>query len=179
MHTSGIDIRVLGTAFNVKSYPADKTVETTLLRGLVQVTRDNDAVQKPIFLHPNEKIIITKNDIPAVDNTSEKIAVNNKYIPVIYKITHLDSTGNKDAPIETAWINNRLIFRGDSFKELAAKLERWYNVSIIFEDEKAKQLNFTGSFENETVEQAFAALKTAASFKYEIKDNKVYISSSN
>jgi ferric-dicitrate binding protein FerR (iron transport regulator) len=32
VHVSGYDIRVLGTAFNVKSYPKDKTVETTLIR---------------------------------------------------------------------------------------------------------------------------------------------------
>ncbi|MEI9806510.1 MAG: FecR domain-containing protein [Bacteroidota bacterium] len=41
VHTSGIDIKVLGTAFNVKSYPEDKTVETTLYRGIVRVFRQN------------------------------------------------------------------------------------------------------------------------------------------
>ena len=46
VHTSGIDIKVLGTAFNVKSYPEDKTVETTLYRGLVQVFRQEDTPKK-------------------------------------------------------------------------------------------------------------------------------------
>ena len=46
VHTSGIDIKVLGTAFNVKSYPEDKNVETTLYRGLVEVFRQKDSANK-------------------------------------------------------------------------------------------------------------------------------------
>ncbi|MEP7319184.1 MAG: FecR domain-containing protein, partial [Panacibacter sp.] len=60
VHVSGYDIRVLGTAFNVKSYPDDKTIETTLLRGLVQVTKHGIEKQQPVFLHPNEKLIVDK-----------------------------------------------------------------------------------------------------------------------
>jgi ferric-dicitrate binding protein FerR (iron transport regulator) len=60
VHVSGYDIKVLGTAFNVRSYATDKTVETTLLRGLVEVTKQGKAQQNPIFLHPNEKLIVEK-----------------------------------------------------------------------------------------------------------------------
>jgi ferric-dicitrate binding protein FerR (iron transport regulator) len=74
-------------------------------------------------------------------------------------------------------VYNRLEFRGDSFEELAKKLERWYNVKIIFEDEAVKHLSFNGSFENETVSQAFAALQAAVPFNYTINDQEVSIKS--
>ena len=54
VHVSGYDIRVLGTAFNVKSYPGDKTIETTLLRGLVQVTKQGET-KRPLFFASKSK----------------------------------------------------------------------------------------------------------------------------
>ena len=58
VHANTVDIKVLGTAFNVKSYIEDDKVEATLIRGVIQVTRQNDKNQKPVFLHPNEKLVI-------------------------------------------------------------------------------------------------------------------------
>lgn len=176
VHVSGYDIRVLGTAFNVKSYPEDKTVETTLLRGLVQVTKQGTQQQKPIMLHPNEKLILNK----VAANTTEKLPVNAEDIPqkkIAFTIKRLDSSVLESERIETAWVYNRLEFRGDSFEEIAGKLDRWYNVEIYFDDDDVKQLHFTGSFENETVQQALEALKTASVFGYTINGNEIHIKS--
>lgn len=175
VHVAGYDIRVLGTAFNVKSYKTDKTLETTLIRGLVQVTKQGKEQQRPILLHPNEKLIVDK----FAANTSEKLpdsdeAVANRPANE-FKITPLNATSKENEIIETAWVYNRLEFRGDSFKELAGKLERWYNIKIVFEDEDVQRLNFNGSFENETAEQALIALKTATPFNYSIEGKEIYI----
>jgi ferric-dicitrate binding protein FerR (iron transport regulator) len=64
VHTSGIDIKVLGTAFNVKSYPDDKKVEITLYRGFVKVFRQQDSESKAIQLRPNEKLIFNRQKSP-------------------------------------------------------------------------------------------------------------------
>ena len=177
VHTGGISIKVLGTSFNVKSYASDKTVETTLIRGLVQVTRESDPKQKPIFLHPNEKLTLEK--IAAnTDNSLSDINPDTQKKPgPTFAITRLDTTIAVTDQIETAWLYNRLAFRGDNFETLAQKLERWYNINIIFEDEKVKHLNFNGSFENETVEQAFEALKAAVPFNFKINTHEVSVSS--
>jgi len=177
VHTGGISIRVLGTSFNVKSYASDKTVETTLIHGLVQVTRESDPKQKPIFLHPNEKLTLEK---VAANNDNSLSDINpdtQKKPELTFAITRLDTTIAVTNQIETAWLYNRLAFRGDSFETLAQKLERWYNINIIFEDEKVKHLNFNGSFENETVEQAFEALKAAVPFNFKIHTHDVSVSS--
>jgi ferric-dicitrate binding protein FerR (iron transport regulator) len=178
VHAGNIDIKVLGTAFNVKSYPDEKTIETTLLRGLVQITRKGDQTGGPIYLHPNEKIVlpVAKSDGAPV---AEKATGSTKDNSVAQHIIRIDSTLKENQFIETAWVYNRLEFHGDNFEQLARKLERWYNVKIYFEDNAARQLVFNGSLENETVEQAFIALKAAVPFNVTIRNNEIYIKSSN
>ncbi len=179
VHVSGYDIKVLGTAFNVKSYTTDKTVETTLLRGLVQVTKQGATNEKPIFIRPNEKLIIDK----IAANTGINLPYTNELVPASpskdYTIKNLDTTQSEKEKIETAWVYNRLEFKGDNFEELAQKLERWYNISIVFEDDAVKRLSFYGSFEAETVQQAFDALKAAARFNYSINNQIVTVRSIN
>ena len=55
-----MDIKVLGTAFNVKCYPGEKTTETSLVRGSIEVTLKDR--EEKIMLKPNEKLIINNND---------------------------------------------------------------------------------------------------------------------
>jgi transmembrane sensor len=178
VHASGIDIKVVGTAFNVKAYPQDKTVETTLLRGLVQVFDRQYPARKPIELKPNEKLVLGSK----AASYSAEVSESNK--PAViqalprFTITRIDSTKEENERFETAWVYSRLEFRGDSFEDLALKMQRWYNVSIIFTDEKVKQLSFNGSFEKETVEQAFEALKEANSFTYQINKYEISVGSS-
>jgi transmembrane sensor len=175
VHAGNVNIKVMGTAFNVKSYPGEGSIETTLIRGLVQVTRADDKKLQPIYLHPNQKLILPEtqtSESPSsdLDKLTDKIKTG-------FAIAYLDSNLRENEHIETAWVYNRLEFRGDSFIELAKKLERWYNITIQFGDEQAKQLMFNGSIENETVEQAFEALRTAVPFNYKIENNEVLVSS--
>ncbi|MDP4262772.1 MAG: FecR domain-containing protein [Bacteroidota bacterium] len=181
VHTSGIDIKVLGTAFNVKSYPEDKTVETTLYRGSVKVFRHEESEKKAIQLIPNEKLILAKKaaiDPPGLSKEKDIKPSPAKEIPASFTIAHIDSTKKENERFETAWLYSRLEFRGDSFEELARKLERWYNVTIVFTDEKVKDLSFNGLFEKETVEQAFKYLKEANNtFNYKISNHEISVGS--
>jgi transmembrane sensor len=176
VHAADIDIKVLGTAFNVKSYDEDKTVETTLIRGLVQITRQNDRGKQPILLQPNQKLVLNKAGQPGGGEQEASMSAITDKISAA-QIQLLDSTKKENEQVETAWVYNRLEFRGEHFEELAFRLDRWYNINIHFEDEAVKKLTFTGSVETETVEQAFLALKAAAQFRYEIRENEIYIRS--
>ncbi|MBO9661242.1 MAG: FecR family protein, partial [Chitinophagaceae bacterium] len=177
VHAGDINIKVLGTSFNVKSYPEDDLVETTLIKGLVQI---NQPGNKPaIYLHPNQKISLPSGKNEPSPAPSGDLMVNTpeqkKALPE--GVATLDTSLTEKERIETAWLFNRLEFRDDNFEALAKKLERWYNVTIHFEDEKAMQLVFNGSIESESVEQAFKALQAAVPFKYTIKGNEIFIGS--
>ncbi|MGK2864132.1 MAG: FecR family protein [Chitinophagaceae bacterium] len=179
VHTSGIDIRVLGTEFNVKSYPDDKNVETTLYKGAVQVFRHEDSLSKAIHMAPNQKLIVSKQAAnPSLKLSEERKSFAGEVNTSLFTITHIDSTKTDSARFETAWLYSRLEFRRDNFEELAKKLERWYNVNIIFKDDKVKKLNFNGSFEKETVDQAFNYLKQTILFNYKIEGHEIYVASS-
>lgn len=177
VHAGDINIRVLGTAFNVKSYTGEPTIETTLIRGLVQITHASDNKAKPIYLHPNQKIVLPTGGAAQATATNPGPAQQQSTVHQPAAIVYIDSSLKENERLETAWIYNRLEFRGDRFDELANKLERWYNISIHFEDEPVRRLVFNGSLENETVEQAFQALTVAVPFQFDIKGNDIYIRS--
>src|SRR5450432_4202977 len=61
IHTARIDIKVLGTRFNVKSYPTDPTTEATLIRGSIEVSI-KDRPSEKIILKPNEKLVVANDD---------------------------------------------------------------------------------------------------------------------
>ena len=48
-------------------------------------------------------------------------------------------------------------------------------MSIHFIDEEIRQFRFTGTFENETIEQVFAAIKLASSIDYKIEEREIWI----
>jgi ferric-dicitrate binding protein FerR (iron transport regulator) len=77
--------------------------------------------------------------------------------------------------VETAWVQNKLVFDNESFLEVAAKMERWYNVKIDFRDAKKQTLRFTGVFENETIQQALDYLSITAPFHYSMQGNTITI----
>lgn len=178
VHTSAIDIRVLGTAFNVKSYDSDKTIETTLIRGSVEVTNKLSPSSPKIILQSKEKLVfentmnLQKNEkIPAAASTT---LTDNKTTP--YTVINLPENLKESALAETSWVHNRLVFDGDSFRELALKMERWYSVEIDFKNEAVANYRLRGVFEDETVDQALQALQLIAPFKYKIKNkNKIEI----
>ena len=173
IHTSKIDIKVVGTEFNVRSYATDKTTEASLIRGSIEVSFKNNPENK-ILLKPNEKIVVDN------DGKFENIAKNNllagtrkiNQVPgvAIKNLTYETKTGTI---IETSWVENKLIFQDESFDEIAHQLERWYGVSIVFKNEQLKENHLTGNFTNETIRQALDALKLTAGFRYDIDKNNL------
>lgn len=178
--TSGIKIRVLGTAFNVKSYPQEPTIEATLVRGLIEVEKNNQPAAPRIKLHPNEKLVFNKADGAGAkkDNAVKDIA--SVKTPVVQplpriSITTLPENITDSSRMETSWVFGKLLFEGDTFSELAAKMERWFNVRIIFKNNKVANYRFRGVFENENIVEALQALQLTASFHFKITGNDVYV----
>jgi ferric-dicitrate binding protein FerR (iron transport regulator) len=163
-----VTIRVKGTAFNVKAYPKQKDIETTLLRGLIEITTKQDPERK-IIVKPNEKIIIPSEAVAADANTSTNS---------LYAISRLQNNEKHILP-ETVWIKNNLEFDNQIFQDIAPQLESWFNVKIQFGDDLVKQRRFSGSIEKETLQQTLSAMQISFPFKYSITGNDVWIKSKN
>jgi ferric-dicitrate binding protein FerR (iron transport regulator) len=172
IHTRKIDIRVLGTKFNIKSYPTDRTTETTLIKGSIEVSIRNRPSDK-IILKPNQKLVVADDDSLMKTPASHHNILKTNQPPVfVGKPTFEAHTG---AMIETSWVDNKLIFQCEGFGELSRQMERWYGVSIKFDNPRLEELQFTGIFEKETVQQALDALKLTASFNYTIEGTQITI----
>jgi ferric-dicitrate binding protein FerR (iron transport regulator) len=173
IHTSSIDIRVLGTAFNVRSYPGEKTVETALIRGSVEVTLHNNP-DKKIVLKPDEKLIV-KNDNAIIVSNKPPLAdsADNEPMMTVSKIHPYKE--DTTAHYETLWVKNKLAFENEPFDRMLPELERWYSVSIVLKNETLEGLHFTGVFENKSLADVMEALSLAQGFHYEIKGAQVTI----
>jgi ferric-dicitrate binding protein FerR (iron transport regulator) len=171
VHTSDIDIRVLGTAFNVKSYPKESSIETTLIHGLVEVRNKKQPETVLAILHPHEKLIFHKEE-----NQQEGISTDQKSVS---KKTCLTIPLSKQKPdsalVETSWIYNKLIFDGETFTEAALKMERWYNVKINFKNDRIANIRIRYTIEEETIEQALKAIQVIENFNFRINGNEIEI----
>jgi ferric-dicitrate binding protein FerR (iron transport regulator) len=177
IHANKMNIRVLGTSFNVKSYQNEPLSEASLISGSVEVTL-NDRPSDRIILKPKEKLIVQNNgaikrrmdagtNMPALDSAGKGTR---------YSLTNLTYFPNTvKTVIETSWVENKLVFSDKDFAQLSGQLERWYGVHIEFGNERVKEYRYTGFFEKESLPQALDVLKMIEPFNYKIADSTVYI----
>lgn len=173
VHTSGIDIKVLGTAFNVKAYKTEATIEATLIHGSIEVINKSQPGSAKIMLKPHEKLVYNKYVIKDIKDQKADIQPVADSFSIIIKPLGKNIADNDI--VETAWVYNKLIFEDERFADLALKMERWYNVKISIENEKLKDYRISGTFVNETAEEAVKALQLLVPFSYSIKNNEVKI----
>lgn len=172
IHTKWMDIKVLGTVFNVKAYPTDPEAETSLISGLVEVTlksRNN----KKVILKPREKITIS---IQSALQATEKPVTASDVRTAAYKISGLNIAPIDSSVAEISWMKNQVLFANESFDRIAVELERNYDIKIVFENEEVRNYRYTATFDKKTINQILEALKLSRSFNYEFEDgNKIII----
>jgi transmembrane sensor len=180
IHTQKIDITVMGTSFDVRSYPGDKTTETTLLKGAIEVSFHENPSRK-IILKPDEKITIYNNQY-ALNNLNppklKNIGINDQTSQDMFIVSRIRPVTPDSIFSETSWMKNELIFQGEAFGDLAKQMERKYNVQIHFMDNKLEQYTYQGIFTTEPIGQALHELQMLSqlqSFRYRINGQEVYI----
>ena len=140
---SGLDIKVLGTSFNLSAYPYEAP-KAVLIQGSIEATikdEDNRPLDK-LYLVPDQMI---------------------KYQD---KTVNIESNVNTE--LYTSWTNGRLVLHKTSMEEVVRTLERWYNVSINLNDDLLKTYHFTGTFDNRSLEQVMSYLSLSSAISYEV-----------
>lgn len=173
VHADSLEIKVLGTEFTIKSYPQDPTIEATLLKGAIEITRKGNPNTPHVILKPNEKLVFNRHLSPAQVQSPDPAMRRSLPAPPDIAVNSIPRNIPDSEKVETGWMYNRLVFNGDYFKELSEKMERWYNVKFIFKADGLYKLRFGGSFDHETVEEALNALQLTAGFTYKIKGNEI------
>ena len=175
IHTKKMDIKVLGTVFNVRSYSDEKIAEAALIKGSIEVTLTDRKDQK-IILKPNEKISIS-NEEPKSEKKPEKIS---SVKAVAVRIPQFEVNDLKPNPTyniigEIAWTQNKLFFEDEIFEDIVLRMERWFGKKVTIANESLKNVHYTGNYENETLEEVLLSLKLSKSFNFRIGNDNVVI----
>ncbi|MDD2793431.1 MAG: FecR family protein [Sediminibacterium sp.] len=178
VHTSNIDIKVLGTAFNVKAYDLDRTIEATLIHGSIEVVDRLQPDAPKVMLKPHEKMVFNKSRHAAavktglIEETQPEQPISTSAILVTPLPKHIADSSIQ----ETSWLYNRISFDDEKMTDVAIKLERWYDVKIKITDDKVKNYRISGAFIDETIDEALRDIQLLIPFKYEINNKTITIS---
>ena len=160
VNTRDVKVNVIGTAFNVKCYPGDKKTQTIVVRGEVKV-EDILGNQKAIILKPNEMATL-----------QEKVLTGQKTSNIVSITVNKVNSENL-----VSWKDQLLVFAGESFEDLAVKMERWFNVKIKIDNNELKSERYNGKFvHNETVYQVLEAIKITTPITYKVEKDTIIIS---
>jgi len=153
--TKYLDVRALGTKFNVQSYPNAVFTKATLIEGSVKVNMELDQ-NKSYILKPNDQLTYSHQD-------------NNVNVSVV------------DAGKLSLWENGYLIFQGATFDEIASTIERKYNITINFDAHKINKQSFYVKFNpSESLEDVMNVLcQLMSNSNYTIKESTVYFCINN
>ena len=175
IHTKKMDIKVLGTVFNVRTYSDEKISEAALINGSIEVTLKDRKDQK-IILKSNEKISIANEEpTPAIkEHKGMRAKTNPLPIPQIV-VEELKPNPSSNIIGEIAWTQNKLYFEDESLEDIGLRMERWFGKKVTIANESLKNIHYTGNFENETLEEVLSYLQLSKAFNFRLGNDNVVI----
>ena len=149
VETGSIDIKVLGTSFNLSAYRDDKVCSVGLDEGLVSILSKSS----------NELTKVRPGELMIYDKKSQMTKVS-----------------KADLSFQSSWKNGEIKFNRMSFYDLSKILERNYNVEFVFKNPKLKEMTFNGVFyEYESIDSILKVLEVNSNFSFKRVHEKVYI----
>ncbi len=138
----GIDVRALGTIFNVNAYPESNDIATTLIEGkvLVEEKQSNGSLKKLKELIPGQQVIYEKN-------------------------TGIVNSGMVQVGRYIAWKDGKLVFENEPIDQVAQRLSRMFNVDIQV-DSGVEKYKYTVTFVDEPLFQILDLLSVATPIEY-------------
>ncbi|WP_343674583.1 FecR domain-containing protein [Chitinophaga sp.] len=145
IHTGRVSTTVLGTSLNIKAWNTD-SVTVSVLSGKVQVT---DAYQQKTILTPNEQVVYNQHT-----NNIQQV----KIIPATV----------------IAWAKSDMQFQDMPYEQLAQKLDRRYDVNIVFKNPALQHCPITGRFSGtESLNEVLDILSQTMGTTYSINGRTV------
>lgn len=142
-----LEIEAKGTAFNIKAYPTDNSISTTLTEGKIEVKTPVDVLS----MIPNERM-----EYNNADQTFRKLTLT-------------------DAEGSIGWLNDELSFENATLAEVVANFSRIYNIDIQFASESIKEQRFTGKINNNSLLSVLRIISLTSPIRFEQKDSVVIL----
>lgn len=138
-------IKVLGTRFNLNAYPNENYVEVVLEKGKIEFYVPG--MPSAVEMQPNERLVYNRNSIRIATTDPSKYS---------------------------AWVEGKLIFRGDPMPEVARRIARWYNVEVELVDKELKEDVIRGTFQDDSLEDVLRYISMTSPIHYRIIDREVF-----
>ncbi|WP_436489210.1 FecR domain-containing protein [Chitinophaga sp. ARDCPP14] len=140
-------VEVLGTKFNIHSYPKEEDITTTLIQGSIRIA----AGKYTKVLQPGQQSLV---------NTSSNSNIR------------LATGVNMDEVL--AWRNGKFIFDDASLKTVVSQLERWYDVNIDYAG--MEDYRFNGEISrNVSLSKVLKMMELTSNIHYKINDRNIYM----
>lgn len=121
--TSDLSIKVLGTQFNVSAYAEDNVIQTVLKEGSVAISKRNSGLfERELVLVPNQMASFNRSTADTK----------------VYDV---------DASYYTFWIQGLLSFEQTDFNRIVKKVERFYNIKIVFSEPNLGAIRISGKLD--------------------------------
>lgn len=139
-------VEVLGTHFNISSYPDEQLIKTTLLEGSVSVNKSG--TKESALLKPGEQLQLSSNNM-------EIVAV--------------------DVQSEVAWKNGYFKFKDDRIEDIMQQLSRWYNIEVKYEGATTEEL-YSGRISRfKNISQVLNMIEDAQSVHFKIEGRRITV----
>lgn len=152
VHVSGVEIKVLGTSFNVKAYEGEPRIEATLVHGKISIL--GDSAYDNVTLAANQRAVFLKE--------KKRVLVEN----------------NVETDTYTSWRKGVLVFDDQPLYEILPILERTFNVSIHTDEVNSLDCRFTAKIHNKSLSDVLELFRTSDTIGYSIVASDVYIKGS-
>jgi len=145
--TGDLSVRVLGTAFNVKSYPGDSRVEATLVRGSVQIQEGG------------QEMLLAAGEQARLDRSTGKM---NK--------VRVNTT------LYTSWKDGLFVFERERLEDILTTLSRWYDVNVSYQRSSVKDELFTGDLKKyDGIEEHLKMLEMTTNVQFEVRGKMIVV----
>lgn len=179
--TAGLIVEAIGTVFNLKAYPEENIIETTVEEGTVYIFRSaagKTATGKTV-LRANQKATFIRTE-----GLNGGLGTTGRHVPKPSPVNTPSAAGtnvgmrisiaeNIRPAIFSSWKDERWIIEREELQHLAKKLERRYNIRIVFKDESLKAYVFSGILKDETLEQVLDYVQHTAPIGFDVDQDQV------
>lgn len=143
-----LQVKALGTKFNIKSYPNDEQIVGTLIEGKVEVSNQQ---------------------ISEVLNPYDRITYHSK--EMTFSMSHIDN-------VEEAlfWMTDQFVFDKETLDNIAKILERTYNVTVSFASPDIKEIQYSGKIKNNSMENVLSLITVVSPLQYTMTDSHIVFS---
>lgn len=146
-----VEVKVLGTSFNVMAYPDSSSSRIQVESGKVAFYEKEK---------PDNSVYLEAGDGARFDKEVKKLELL------------------KAQPNQSAWKTRKLIFEESPLKLVAEEIYRLYGKRVVFESEDLAKCKLTAEFNNEKIETILETLEFLFNIKAEIKSDEIMLSGS-